>query len=82
MERQFFRKRSYKELKLTDQIQKITERIIKKWIRQQVKTDEMYFGFMSGCEISNAIFILTLLQEKYLATKKKLKFGDLEKAFD
>ena len=36
--------RDYKELKLTDQILKIAERIIAKLIRQQVNIDKMFLS--------------------------------------
>ena len=44
----------------------------------------MRFGFIPGCGITKAIFILRQLQKKYLAKKKHLYFAfiDLEKAFD
>ena len=39
---------------------------------------------MPGLEITNVIFIMYLMQEKYLAKKKKLylAFADLENEFD
>ena len=44
----------------------------------------MQFGFMPGYETLNAIFILTQLQEQYLAKKKNLYFPfvDLGKTSD
>ena len=44
----------------------------------------MQFGFMTGKEITDAIFIVRQLQKKYLGKEKDLwmAFVDLEKAFD
>ena len=60
---------------------KIDEKVIEMLRRQQVTIDEMQFGFMAGCTITNGIFILGQLDEKYLAKKKNLHFAlvDLEK---
>lgn len=47
-----------------------------------METDKIQFGFKSGCGITNMIFILRQLYEKYLAKKKKnlyFVFADLEK---
>ena len=49
---------NYRGLKLTDQILKITERIIEKLMRQHVDIDDMQFGFIPGCGAANPIFIL------------------------
>ena len=48
-----FKRGSYKDLKLTDQFQKIAEGITEKLTRQQVGIDEMQFGFMPGCGATN-----------------------------
>ena len=44
----------------------------------------MQFGFMPGCEITDAILIVTQLQEKFLDKNKNLYFAfiDLEKAIN
>ena len=54
---------------------KVVERIFEHRIRQQIKTDDMQFGFMKGKGTTDAIFRVK---------GKKLYFGfvDLEKAFD
>jgi len=46
--------------------------------------NEMQFSFMSGRGTTNSIFIVKILQEKYISKSRKLylKFVDLEKAFD
>ena len=51
---------NYWGLKLRDQILKIAERIIERFIRQQVDINEMQFGFIPECAITNAIFILNI----------------------
>ena len=48
---------NYREMKLTDQILKIVERIVEKLIRQQVEINEMQFSFMPGFGTANVIFI-------------------------
>ena len=48
---------NYKGLKLTDQILRIAERTIEKFIRQQIDIDKMQFGFMPGCGTINTVFI-------------------------
>ena len=63
---------------------KVVERVIERRIREQVKIDDMQFGFRSGRGTTDAIFIVRQLQEKYREKKKDLYFAfiDLEKAFD
>ena len=71
-------------LKLLDHVMKGIERVIEKIIRERISIDDMQFGFMPGRGPTDAIFTLRQLQEKHLATNKKLYFSfvDLEKAFD
>ena len=57
-------KGSYRDLKLTDQILEITERVFEKLIRQQVDIGKMQFCFMPGFGTTNATSILRQLQEK------------------
>ena len=63
---------------------KIMERVLKCRVKKIVKIDDMQFGFMAGKGITDAIFIVRQLQEKYLGKKKDLwmAFVDLEKVFD
>ena len=63
---------------------KVVERVIERRVREQVKIDDMQFGFRSGRGTTDAIFIVRQLQEKYREKKKDLYFAfiDLEKAFD
>ena len=51
-------------------------------VTQRVETDEMQCGFMSGRGTTDAIFILTQLQEKTANKPHNMAFIDLEKAFD
>ena len=62
---------------LIEQTMKVLERVVEGLIRQ---IDEMQCGFMSGCGITDAIFIICQLQEKHLAANKLLymAFVDLE----
>ena len=62
---------------------KILERIVDGLIRQLVSIDDSQFGFVPGRGTTDAIFVVRQLQEKYLATNKRLymAFIDLEKAF-
>ena len=41
----------------------------------QMDIDKMQFGFMPGCETTNAIFILRQIQKKYLAKKKSVLYS-------
>ena len=63
---------------------KIVERTVDGLIRQVVSIDDSQFGFVPGRDTTNAIFVVSQLQEKYLAVNKRLymAFVDLEKAFD
>ena len=75
---------NYCGLKLTEQIMKVLERIMECLIRQLVSIDDSQFGFIPGRGTTGAIFVVRQLQEKYLASNKRLymAFIDLEKAFD
>ena len=55
-----------------------------KLIRQCVNIHGMQFGFVPGRGMTEGIFIVRQLQEKYLGKNKQLYFifVDLEKAFD
>ena len=75
---------AYRGIKLLEHGMKVLERVIEGRLRKIVKIDSMQFGFMSGRNMTDAIFIVRQLQEKYLAKNKELwmAFVDLEKAFD
>ena len=49
-----------------------------------VSIDDSQFGFIPGRGITDAVFVIRQLQEKYLAAKKRpyMAFVDLKKAFD
>ena len=74
----------YSDLKLTEQVMKVLERIVDGLIRQLVSIDDSQFGFVPGRGTSDAIFVVRQLQENYLAANKRLymAFINLEKAFD
>ena len=50
---------NYRGLKLLDHIMKLLERIVEQIIREQVKIDDMQFGFMSGKGTTDVLFIKT-----------------------
>ena len=64
---------------------KMLEHVEEGLIGQRFEIDEMQCGFMLGCGITDAIFIVRQLQEKHLIANKPLymAFVYLEKkAFD
>ena len=68
---------NYRDLKLLEHTMKVLDAII----RQQVDTDSMQFGFMSGRSTTDAIFILRQMQEKHHLKGKTMyaAFVDLER---
>ena len=74
----------YRGIKLLEHAMKVVERIFEHRIRQQIKIDDMQFGFMKGKGTTDAIFMARQMQENFRVEGKKLYFGfvDLEKAFD
>ena len=66
---------NYRSLKLTDHVIKLIEHVLERPIRKMVDIDDRQFGFLSGRNATDAVFIPSQLQEKYLAI-------DLEKSFD
>ena len=62
----------------------VLEKIMDGLIRQLVSIDEFQFDFVQGRGTRDAIFVIRQLQEKYLASNKRLcmAFIDLQKAFD
>ena len=69
---------------LLEHAMKVVERIFEHRIRQQIKIDDMQFGFMKGKGTTDAIFMARQMQQNFRVNGKKLYFGfvDLEKAFD
>ena len=75
---------SYRAIKLLEHGMKVLERVLEMRIREQVKIDEMQFGFTPGKSTTDAIFIVRQVQEKFSTKQKNLyyAFVDLEKAYD
>ena len=75
---------SYRGIKLLEHAMKVVERIFEHRMRQQIKIDDMQFGFMKGKKTIDAIFMARHMQENFRVKSKKLYLGfvDLEKAFD
>ena len=75
---------NYRGLKLIHQVMKVLELVVEGFIRQRVVINNMQCGFMQGRGTTDAIFILSQLQEKHLVAGKllNLAFIDLEKVFD
>jgi len=69
----------YREIKLSEHAMKVMERISEHRIQQQIKADDMQFGFMKSKGTT-----VRQLQQNFTVKGKKLYFGfmDLEKAFD
>ena len=63
---------NYRNLKLTEQVMKVLERIVDSLIRQLVSVDDSQFGFVPSRGTTDAIFVVRQLQEKYLAANKTL----------
>ena len=62
----------YRGLKLLDQVMKVLERVAENFLWQQVCIDNMQFGFMPGRSTTDAIFIVSQLQEKFHAVNKTM----------
>jgi hypothetical protein len=58
---------SYLGIKLLDKVMKVLERVIESRVRDKVQIDGMQFGFRSGRGTTDAIFIVRLMQERFLA---------------
>ena len=63
---------NYRGLKLTEQTMKVLERIVDGLIRQLVSIDDSQFGFIPGTGTTDAIFVVSQQQQKYLAANKRL----------
>ena len=55
-------KENYLGLKLTDQVQKVVERVIEKIIRECIVIDDIQFGSKPGSGTTDAIFIVRQIQ--------------------
>ena len=60
---------SHLGIKLLDKVMKVLERVIESRVRDKVQIDGMQFGFRSGrgTSTTDAIFIVRLMQERFLA---------------
>ena len=56
---------NYKGIKLMSHTMKVWERIIKARIRDRVESSKQQYGFMPGKGITDAMFALKMLMEKY-----------------
>ena len=65
-------KLNYRDLKLTEHVLKVLERIVEELIRDLVHIDDMQFGFIPGRGTTDAIFILRQMQEKYIEKNRNL----------
>jgi len=75
---------NYRGIKLLEHLMKLFERIIDLRLRKMAKIDNMQFGFTQGRGTTDAVFIVSQLQEKFMEKRKNLYFAfvDLEKAYD
>ena len=75
---------NYHTVKLLEHGMKVVECVLEKRLRKMVEIREEQYGFVAGKGITDVIFILRQLQEKYLENDKELYlvFVELEKAFD
>ena len=75
---------SYRAIKLLEHGMKVFERVLESKIREQVKIDDIQFGFTHGESTTDAIFIVRHVQEKFRTEDRRLyyAFVDMEKAFD
>ena len=60
---------------LLEHAMQVIERIFEHRIRQQIKIDDMQFGFMKGKGTTDAIFMARQMQENFRVKGKKLYFG-------
>ena len=75
---------NYRGIKLMSHTMKVWERIIETRLRDRVEISKQQYGFMSGKGITDAMFALRMLMEKYREDQRELHcvFVDLEKAYD
>ena len=74
----------YRDVKLIGHEMKVVDRVLEKRLCRIVTINELQFVFLPEEGITDAVFILRILQEEYCASGMKLHlcFVDLEKAFD
>ena len=75
---------NYRGIKLISHTIKVWERIIEARLRDRVEIGKPQYEFMPGKGISDAMFALRMLMEKYREGQRELHcvFVNLEKAYD
>ncbi|KAK3559045.1 hypothetical protein QTP86_000049 [Hemibagrus guttatus] len=75
---------NYRGIKLMSHTMKLWERVVEARLGKVVKICEQQYGFMPRKSITDAIFALRILIEKYMDGQRELHcvFVDLEKAYD
>ena len=73
-----------RRIKLMSHTMKVWEEIIEARLRDSVDISKQQYGFMPGKGITDAMFALRMLMEKYREGQRELDcvFVDLEKAYD
>ena len=75
---------NYRGIQLISHSMKLWERVVERRLRSELTFSEQQYGFMPGKSITDALFALRVLMEKYREGQKELHcvFVDLEKAYD
>ncbi|KAK3543381.1 hypothetical protein QTP70_018399 [Hemibagrus guttatus] len=75
---------NYRGIKLISHTMKLWERVVEARLRKVVEICEQQYGFMPRKSITDAIFALRILMEKYRDGQRELHcvFVDLENAYD
>ncbi|KAK3544563.1 hypothetical protein QTP86_016937, partial [Hemibagrus guttatus] len=75
---------NYRGIKLMSHTMKLWEKVVEARLRKVVEICEQQYGFMPRKSITDAIFALRILMEKYKDGQRELHcvFVDLEKAYD
>ena len=75
---------NYQGIKLMSHTMKLWERVIEARIRKEVTIAEQQFGFMPGRSITDTIFCLRMLLEKWTEGQKAVHYAfiELEKAYN
>jgi len=63
---------AYRGVKLLEHGMKVLERVFERRLRAVVDIDDMQCGFMPGRGTVDALFIVRMLQEKYMRKKRQL----------
>ena len=63
---------NYRGIKLISDTMKVWERIIEARLRDRVKISKQQYGFMPGKRITDAMFALKMLMEKYREGQREL----------